>query len=42
MCLWGNKGILFLYFTTGKLGEDDFEKEGALSHLKPTCNLIDI
>ena len=38
----GNKGSLFLCFSMSYLGEDDFENRGALSHLRPTCNLIDI
>ena len=42
MCLWGNKGSLFLCFTIRELGEDDCEKGGVLSHLRLTCNLIDI
>ena len=42
MCLWGNKGSLFLYFTIRKLGEDSYEKGGVMFHLRPTYNLIDI
>ena len=42
MCLRGNKGTLFLCFTVIELGEDGSEKGGALSHLRPTCNQIDI
>ena len=42
MCLWGNKVSLFLYFTIRKLGEDNCEKGGVVSHLRPTYNLIDI
>ena len=40
--LYGKKGSLFMCFTMRELGEDDSEKGGALSHLRPTCNLIDI
>ena len=40
--VWGNKMNLFLCFTMRELGEDDYEKGGVLSHLRPTCNIIDI
>ena len=33
---------LFLCFIMRELGEDDCEKGGVLSHLRPTCNIIDI
>ena len=39
---WGNKGSLFPCFTMREKGEDDCEKEEALSHIRPTCNLINI
>ena len=38
----GNKGSLFPCLTMGELGEDGREKGGALSHLRPMCNLINI
>ena len=38
----GNKGSLFPCFTRRKLGEDDCEKGGALYHIRPMCNLINI
>ena len=38
----GNKASLFLCFSMRELGEDTSEKGGALSHLRLTCNLIDI
>ena len=37
-----NKGSLFLCFSMRLLGEDDCEKGGGLSHLRSTCNIIDI
>ena len=40
--VWGNKRSLFPCFTMKELGEDSCEKGGALSHIGPTCNLIDI
>ena len=38
----GNKGSLFPCFNMGELGEDGCEIGGALSHLRPICNLINI
>ena len=38
----GNKERLFPCFTMRDLGEDDCEKGGALSYIRPTYNLIDI
>ena len=40
--VWGNKGSLFPCFTMRELGEDGCEKGRALSHIRPTCYLIDI
>ena len=40
--VWGNKGSLFSCFTMRELGEEDCKKGAALSHIRPTCNLIDI
>ena len=39
--VWGNKWSLFPCFTMIELGDDECEKMGALSHIRPTCNLID-
>ena len=39
--VWGNKGSLFPCFTKRELGEDICEKGRVLSHIRPTCNLID-
>ena len=41
-CANGNKGSLFPCFTMRELGEEDSEKGGALSHIRPMCNLINI
>ena len=38
----GNKERLFSCVTMRELGEDDYEKGGALSRIRPTYNLIDI
>ena len=40
--VWGNKMSLFPCFTIRELGEDSCEKGVALSHIRPTYNLIDI
>ena len=32
----------YFYVTLRELGEEDCKKGGALSHIIPTCNLIDI
>ena len=40
--IWGNKGSLFLCFTMRELGEADCEKGRVSSHIRLTCNLIDI
>ena len=38
----GDKGSLFPCFTMRELIEDGCGKGGVLSHIRPTCNLIDI
>ena len=40
MSLYGNKESLFPCFIMRELGEDDCEKGGALSHIRPTYTLI--
>ena len=40
--VWRNKGSLFPCFTMRELGEDGCKKGEALSHIRSTCNLIDI
>ena len=36
------RGAYFHVFTTRELGEEGCEKGGVLSHVRPTCNLINI